>query len=282
MRPLAVVAISASFLGGFGLSGEPASGAPQAPRSPASRDATPAPARSDSRTLVVLELFTSQGCSSCPPADRVLSRLGLDENTRAKVIPLAFHVDYWNRIGWTDPFSSAEWSARQETYNRALRTDGPYTPQIVIGGRTQLNGAYEERVRAEIVAQLEAKAAAVLDLAITKPATTKPSIDVAVTAEITGNVHAAKLQVLVALFEGGLVTPVERGENGGRTLRNDFVVRRLAKAFSLAPEAGARGRKSVNLELDPAWKTSNLGVAALLQDPGSMRIYGAATGAVQP
>lgn len=230
---------------------------------------------------VVLELFTSQGCSSCPPADLVLSRLGLDPSTREKVVPLAFHVDYWNRIGWTDPFSSAEWTARQQAYNRALGTDGPYTPQLVVGGQSEMNGASERRVRDEIRARLEGARASRLTLAARQPSDASV-LSVEVTAEMTQTVRANKLQLLLALFESGLVTPIERGENEGRTLRNDFIVRRLATAFSLEPTAGTREQKSLTLKLHPSWKRENLGVAAFLQDPGTMRIHGATLARVQP
>jgi hypothetical protein len=225
---------------------------------------------------IVLELFTSQGCSTCPPADRVLSRLGLDEKTRTKVVPLAFHVDYWNRVGWTDPFSAKEWSARQDAYNRVFRLDGVYTPQLVVNGRTQINGRDEERALTEIAADLEAPAAASISLVTRKGVGARPGLAVDVTAQVTESIPARKLQVLVALFESSLITPVARGENGGRTLRNDFIVRRLEKAFSLEPKAGARGQRTVDIELDPEWKLENVGVAAFVQDPSSMRIYAAA------
>lgn len=87
---------------------------------------------------VVLELFTSEGCSSCPPADALLSKLG---SSNKSVIPLAYHVDYWNRLGWSDPFSSHEWSERQSAYARPLNLSGDYTPQMVIGGGWQCVGS---------------------------------------------------------------------------------------------------------------------------------------------
>src|SRR5688572_22165851 len=85
---------------------------------------------------VLVELFTSQGCSSCPPADKLLSALRSDPQMAGRVIPLAFHVDYWNRIGWEDPFSSAQWTGRQQRYARALGNGSRvYTPQLVVNGR---------------------------------------------------------------------------------------------------------------------------------------------------
>src|SRR5690348_11228611 len=95
---------------------------------------------------VVVELFTSQGCSSCPPADRLLSKLGEDPRFAGKVLPLSFHVDYWNSIGWQDPFSSARWSARQNDYARAFRSDRIYTPQTVVNGTSECVGNDERAV----------------------------------------------------------------------------------------------------------------------------------------
>ena len=86
---------------------------------------------------VVLELFTSEGCSSCPPADELISELGASSKS---VIPLAYHVDYWNHLGWADPFSSRQWSERQSDYARAMNLDGEYTPQMVISGAWQCGG----------------------------------------------------------------------------------------------------------------------------------------------
>ncbi len=100
---------------------------------------------------ILVELFTSQGCSSCPPADRLLSRLSAAaQGGETAVIPLSFHVDYWNYIGWTDPFSSAEWSERQRSYAESFDSGRVYTPQLVVNGRRDCVGSNEQRVREEI------------------------------------------------------------------------------------------------------------------------------------
>jgi len=104
-------------------------------------------------SAVIVELFTSQGCSSCPPADRVLSALGREKSDGVTIIPLAFHVDYWNSIGWADPFSSSRWSARQNAYAAALHSSQVYTPQLLVNGRAQFVGSDEQRIRAEIASQ---------------------------------------------------------------------------------------------------------------------------------
>ena len=223
---------------------------------------------------VVLELFTSLGCSSCPPAERLLSRLGLDEPTRASVVPLEFHVDYWNQAGWSDPLSAPQWSERQQAYVHALAGDGAYTPQLVVGGRAEFPGGNEQRARAAIDADLARAMPGRVSLAPREGHGL--ALTVAASAELAESVPARMVDLLVALFENGLVTPVAGGENAGSTLRSDFVVRRLERPFSLEPRAGARQGKTIALKLDPGWRGDHLGVAAFLQDPSSMRIFGAA------
>ena len=117
---------------------------------------------------MVIELFTSQGCSSCPPADRLLSRLAEEPAYRGKVVPLAFHVDYWNYIGWTDPFSSPRWSERQRDYGRSLGLGTVYTPQLVIDGRSECVGSQEGDVRREIARALAAPPAGRVELSVSR------------------------------------------------------------------------------------------------------------------
>ena len=241
-------------------------------RTPAAEN--PAP---PSRGPIVLELFTSQGCSSCPAADEVVSRLGLDEGTRRLVIPLAFHVDYWNQIGWTDPFSSYAWTLRQSAYCRELKVnDGPYTHQLVVDGRVELNGSQDARIRAQIESALRQPALARITLEERPPEAGKAGLRVAVAAEIPDTIEAKKLELRVAVYENGLLTAVSQGENGGRSLKNDFVVRRLEQAASFDPRKDKRVEREVKLKLEGGWKRENLGVAAFLQDPSSLRIYASA------
>jgi hypothetical protein len=219
---------------------------------------------------VLVELFTSQGCSSCPPADRLLGRLGAEAG--GHVIALAYHVDYWNRLGWTDPFSSRRWSQRQETYARRFHLDAPYTPQAVVDGAVEMVGSREADLRAAIAARA-ARPGAVLTVRVS-PAGAGIRVDVDV--ERTCAVWEKKLDVMVAVFETGLVTPVKRGENGGRTLRNDDVVRDLSRAARLAASGPARSAQTVEIPLGKEWNRGALGVVAFLQDPTSLEIFGAA------
>jgi hypothetical protein len=202
---------------------------------------------------VVVELFTSQGCSSCPPADDLLRKISTDPAMRGKVIPLAFHVDYWNRLGWTDPFSSRLWTARQAGYVRALGLNGAYTPQALVDGREQFVGSN----------------GASLHAAIERAARRERNATVAVRLDgdvvIVDATTAASSDVLLVAFENGLATNVERGENGGRVMKNDGVVRELRRLGS------GSVKQRVTMKLRPS-----MGVAALVQDRDSMHIEAAA------
>jgi len=218
---------------------------------------------------VVVELFTSQGCSSCPPADRLLSRLA-DEGA---VYPLSFHVDYWNYIGWTDPFSSAEWSERQRRYARAFRSSRIYTPQIVVAGATDCVGSSEDCVRRAIAAAPPADGRLSVAAA---PGEAAGRLSLTVDVEIEQGTTGNAWDVLVAVVESDLVTPVKRGENSGRKLENDRVVRALERAFSLPARAGEHASGTVEIALGKDWRRDRLSAIAFLQDPDTMRIHGAA------
>ena len=240
----------------------PADGAKQASGSP---QAAPA----------VLELFTSQGCSSCPPADRLLTRLAQEPALAGKVIPLSFHVDYWDYIGWRDPFASPRWSERQRDYGRAFRSNRIYTPQLVVNGRTECVGSHEQVVRKQIAAALAAPSAARVSLETGRPGP-DGRLKARAGAELVRAAAGRDLELWVVGWETGLVTPVKEGENAAHTLKNDHVVRRLEKALSLPGKAGARESAEIVLGLDKRWKLENLGVAAFLQDPVTRVIHGAA------
>jgi hypothetical protein len=218
------------------------------------RGPAPEPSQAGGHGPVVVELFTSQGCSSCPPADRLLSRLKRDPRLAGGVIPLAFHVDYWNHLGWSDPFSSARWSQRQTDYAHAFHSNRIYTPQLVVNGRTECVGSEEAEVMRRIRDALAAEPAGMVSLAapVLAPAGSTASggaeaagaagggagAKVTVTARLLRPIAGAGPDVWVALTESGLTTAVGAGENASATLRNDQVVRVLVKAFTLPATAG--------------------------------------------
>jgi hypothetical protein len=218
--------------------------------------------------VVVVELFTSQGCSSCPPADRLLTSLG--EQSGGRVVPLAFHVDFWNSAGWKDPFSQADWTRRQAAYERVLGIKNVYTPQAVVDGSIELIGSNADALGAA-VATSAARPAATVVLRL-QPAGSDVLAEVDV--DRPEALRRGKLDLMFAVYEEQLVTSVGRGENGGRTLRNDYVVRTLRTGDRLSG-AEARSHHSIRLRLEKEWNTAHLGVAAFLQEPKSLQIFGA-------
>jgi hypothetical protein len=243
-------------------------------------EAGKAPGPDSAGRTAIVELFTSQGCSSCPPADRLLSKLAHDPRYQGKVIPLSFHVDYWNHIGWTDPYSSRRWSERQQLYAaRAFHTNRIYTPQVVVNGRAECVGSQEGAVLNRITSALAAEPAGRVSLALDPP-TADGHLRVKVGAKLAKAAGPGNLDLWVAIYESGLSTAVQAGENASRTLHNDRVVRRFEKAFSLPGAAGAEKDGELVLGVDKRWKVENLGVAAFLQDPSTLAIHGAAARSV--
>jgi hypothetical protein len=167
--------------------------------------------KGDFAPVAVLELFTSQGCSSCPPADALLNKI-IHENHNTKIIGLSFHVDYWNRLGWTDPYSSPANTKRQYWYNTTFTT-GVYTPQVVVNGKEEYVGGNK--------ADSDAK----INAALAKPAT------VAIDLTLTGNKLSYHLAgqyantiLNIAVVQNEVSNYVKRGENGGRQLVHNNVV----------------------------------------------------------
>ncbi len=235
-------------------------------------DATESPDAPDavgSRPIVV-ELFTSQGCSSCPPADELLSRLAEDRGS--EIIPLAFHVDYWNYLGWRDPFSSAEWSQRQGQYAGTLAAGRRYTPQLVVDGREHCVGSDADQVDRLLRAARQRAESGRVDLTVK---TADGHWRIEASADLVGKVDARSLDLVLAVVENDIVTPVRRGENARRTLHNDFIVRRLIRVASVNPGRKGATSHSLDVELDDAWQQENVRVVAFLQDPKSFNIYGA-------
>ena len=218
------------------------------------------------RKAVVVELFTSEGCSSCPPADELLAHLRQDLSAKnIQVIPLGFHVDYWNSLGWKDRFSSAEYSRRQEQYTQSLRVDGPYTPEMVIDGTTELVGNDRAGVHTAIT-EAAAHPAAV-DIRISTRAPGRLDVQVSNNWAVNGVVR-------MVITEDNLTTKVGAGENNGRELYHDAVVRRLQRLADLQ-----RGSfmGSISLHIEKEWKPENLRVVVFVQEGDAGKIFGAAS-----
>ena len=225
----------------------------------------------EAQKKVVVELFTSEGCSSCPPADRFLSELGAEPG----VIALSFHVDYWNHLGWRDPFSSSQWSLRQQRYARAFGTNRSYTPMMVVDGALDLVGSDRARVR-EVIAQRRERA---YEAEVTLEASRRDDVIEARIAATPLTDLPGSAVFLVLVYEKRLSVKVERGENARRTLLHDYVVRDSRTAtWSQAPcsQAPCSHAQTVELRVQPDWSPDELGVAVLLQSPRSQKIFGAA------
>jgi len=223
---------------------------------------------------VVLELFTSEGCSSCPPADALLSKLGASSTG---LIPLAYHTDYWDGLGWPDPLASGQWTARQAMYIRAMKLSGSYTPQIVIDGRRQCVGSDPGGVARAIAAARTMPSPSVVTLRTTTPAAGSHKLNVSVSAHVVRSAGDKPLIVLLVIYENGLVAQIGAGENSGRQVRYDYTVRKIVPLSELNAAAGSALENEFSVDLDPSWKLDHLGVAALVQDESSLAIDGAAT-----
>jgi len=226
----------------------------------------PTLAAAEPRPPVLVELFTSEGCSSCPPADAALARLARDPAfAAAEVIPLELHVDYWNQLGWADPFSAPEFTARQEQYARALGGEGLYTPQMVVDG--WVSGVASPSGFRRGVQKAAGREKARLEVLVTSA---RPGLDVTVrpTAGLSGH-------LVVALSEDRLSSKVERGENRGLTLAHAPVARLLVDDGPVAAE------HHVRLGLSPGWKREQLRVVVFVQEAGG-RVTAVGTAMVPP
>ena len=221
------------------------------------------PVAPPARKAVIVELFTSEGCSSCPPADALLGRLR-GESAGVEVIPLGFHVDYWNHLGWQDRFSAAAYSRRQEEYARRFRIDGPYTPQMVVDGAQEFVGG-EGRRASQAIAQASSQSAAA-DVQLGWASDDKLGVRITAPGMNSGD-------VLLAVTEDNLSTQVAAGENNGRVLRHSAVVRDFKRLGQVKNGGFVAG---VPLTLEKDWKRNDLRVVVFVQAPERGRIEGAA------
>ncbi len=204
------------------------------------------------KTPVLVELFTSEGCSSCPRADEALDALAREQPIKGvRIVPLAMHVTYWNHLGWADPFSKEAFTARQQGYGDA------YTPQMVVAGTHAFVGNRHDAIEA---------------LSLELPGESRPNVELRATVkgdtvEIEAS-SAAQGDLFVALTESGLSTRVERGENAGRTLKLAPLARHFAQVKS-----GER----LTIALSPEWKRENLTAVAFVQAARQGRVLSVAT-----
>ena len=225
-------------------------------------------------TPVLVELFTSQGCSSCPPADELLIRLDEQQPVAgALVIPLSEHVEYWNGLGWRDPFSALAFTQRQQEYGNALAVGALYTPQMVIDGRMEFVGSQRE-IAERAIARAAAAPKAEIALVMTGGCRSRVTVEVT----ISGISHLGALgeaDLWLAVTEEGLATDVRRGENAHRRLRHAAVVRRLQRIETLSLPAADNFAAQAPVALEPEWSVMNLRLVVFLQERKSRRVLGA-------
>jgi hypothetical protein len=223
-----------------------------------------------SRTPIVLELFTSEGCSSCPPADELLKTL--DERqpyAGAQLIVLSEHVDYWNHLGWSDPFSSKTFSDRQNMYAGYLRLRDIYTPQLVIDGKWEALGSDQQAIR-ERVAQ--ASAARKIALNLTNLTRSNGQVRFHLGSSVLpSSIGSANIYVVIA--DSRVASSVRRGENAGRDFVHVAVVRSITSEGTA--KAGSAVLTDVAVPVSENIGANGLRVVALLQKKGTREIVAA-------
>lgn len=241
----------------------------------------PAPAQNQvwrTPRLVVVELFTSEGCSSCPPADALLKKLSEQQALEGvQIVALEEHVDYWNHLGWTDPYSSSEYSRRQSDYAQVFGTDEVYTPQMIVDGQSEIVGSRSQEVREAIQNAARLPKA---EIALTAGANSSPNRPVLeIQIKNRGEVSTQGVaEIWVAVTEKDLQTDVHAGENSGETLKHAAVVRSLRKVDTLRDTSNYAGQ--MQLDIDPKWKKENLAAIVFLVEKRSRKIIGVATTAL--
>jgi hypothetical protein len=235
-----------------------------------------AQAADDRRVPVVVELFTSEGCSSCPPADQLLARMDRTQPVAGvRVIALEEHVDYWNSLGWADPFSSSQYRIRQNDYGRKFSAEGIYTPQMIVDGQAQFVGTDGDRAAQEI-ARAAQQQSTMVELKAT-PKTSDPDlVDLAVKVTNTEPGKAHNSNVYLAVTESDLSSNVQRGENSGRLLRHAPVVRSFGVIGKIDARGSNAGAITDTLKLPRDWRRENLRAVVFVQERDSFKITGAA------
>ena len=240
-----------------------------------------APVVNSTRRPVVIELFTSEGCSSCPPADLLLQKLEQRQPVAgAEIIALEEHVDYWNHDGWIDPYSSAEWTQRQVNYGSVFKNE-PYTPELVIDGQSNFvgNNAQESVLEIEKAAHAEKTDVTITSESADSKGSHHFNVSVGKLTQITaGDVG----EVWLAVTEDGLHSSVSKGENAGHQLTHIATLHSLKK-IGVANSNGSPASFQCNtvVKFNSNWNPEQLRVTVFLQEKKSRKILGAASTAIK-
>lgn len=218
-------------------------------------------AKSGEHRVTLLELYTSEGCDSCPPTDEWVSKLPARGLTRDQLIPLAFHVDYWNYLGWRDVFSQAKFSERQRQMAQ-INHSFVYTPQLILNGRDYRPGFRNDDTSNKVNEINNQKSLADITLTWTMPGPER--LHVSGKIRVASDMDRRNAQVYLALYENNLSTAVKAGENSGRTLHHDSVVRELVGPIAFDGEGYAQVEQDFILQ--HSWKRQDTGVVAFVQN----------------
>lgn len=226
------------------------------------------------RVPVLVELFTSEGCSSCPPADALLQKLDRQPVPGAEMIVLSEHVDYWDHIGWKDPYSARFYTDRQSAYANRFSLDGPYTPQMVVDGSSEFVGSDAGLAQKAFDGALATQKTAVHLTAITiGPGNI-------LRAHVETGAVPSDAEVLLAVALSRAESHVLHGENGGRTLTHTAVVRTMVKVGTAS--RGQEFSQEAQVKLEPGLARDNLRVIAFVQEVHQGRVLGVAAERVPP
>jgi hypothetical protein len=233
------------------------------------------PPANNSPTPVFVELFTSEGCSSCPPADALLEQMDASQPVPgADLIVLSEHVDYWDHDGWKDPFSSPSMTGRQSAYVRALGLKTPYTPQILIDGSTELRASDEAQVREVLQKATIAPKVPIRIVSVTREAGAPSIVRGRVEADVNFEKHNAEIYLVVALDHAE--SQVARGENQGRHLTHVAVATEITKIGKLEKGKGFAQDFQLKLKI-PQADSTNIRLVAFAQESGPGKVLGAAS-----
>jgi hypothetical protein len=217
---------------------------------------------SSERRLPVLELYTSEGCDSCPPADRWISGLPARGLGTDRIVLLGFHVDYWDHLGWRDPYAQRAFSDRQRAINARNGARFVYTPQFILDGNDYRRAFIRDDLAGRVAAANRRAPGATIELRHETPANGQLAVEATITITEPAT---ARAQALLVLYQNRLSSRVTAGENRGKRLNHDFVVRGLAGPYTGGAERKLQFRHTFSLGTDR--KGSDLAVAAFVQDP---------------
>ncbi len=224
--------------------------------------------QSPPHSVALVELFTSEGCSSCPPADRWISQTDGNGYSTDELIRLSLHVDYWDQLGWKDKFASRKFSERQSNLAGLANTRTVYTPEVFLNLRELRSWDSASRFQ-EAVRQINAKPATA-DIRLEITTATSEQVLIQASFKLKSGATAKRPNAVIALYENKLVNVVVAGENRGVTLHHDYVVREWIGPLEIA---GGVAEYKNTVKIDRAWNPKNLGAAAFIQDFATQEIF---------